>query len=180
MEEQTERIIVSPQPQHKSRITEESIQQTTKATLVVPTIDLGTTSQTHGEEGNVHLVDIPATTSPHLVTHINRSPGTSNDTFSLQLNNVTDEVVRNDLGRDHESVIYLVKETTLDVSSIVVPDDATVDPVLHNEMDFMQTWLAKAVVNDSPFTQLLSKSQKKKLQNGSYQTRSQGPVPPSK
>jgi len=180
VEEQRETIIVSPQPQHKSRITEDSIQQTTKATLVVPTIDLGTTSQTHGEEGNAHLMDIPATTSPHLVTPINRSPGTSNNTFSLQLNNVTNEVVRNDLGGDHGSVIYLVKETTLDVSSIVAPDDSTVDLVLHNEMDFMQTWLTKVAVNDAPFTQLLSKSQKNKLQNASYQTRSQGPVPLSK
>jgi len=66
------------------------------------------------------------------------------------------------------------------VSSIVAHDDATVDPVLQKEMDFMQTWLAKAAVNDGPFTEVLSKSQKKKLQKASYQTRSRGHIPPSK
>jgi len=47
-------------------------------------------------------------------------------------------------------------------------------------MEFMQTWLAKAVVNDAPFTQVISKSQKKKMHKAAYQTRSQGPLPPSK
>jgi len=130
---------------------------------VVATIDLGTTSQTDGEEGNAHFADIPAATSPHLVTPINRSPFTSNNTFSIQLNNVTDEVVRNDLGGDHESGISPVKEKTLDVSSIVAPDDDMINPVLHKEMDFMQAWLAKTVVNGAPFTQVISKSRKKKL-----------------
>jgi hypothetical protein len=97
----------------------------------------------------------------------------------LQLVNVIDEIARNDIGGDHESVLSPVKETTLDVSSIVAPDDATVDPVLHNEVEFMQTWLAKAAVNNAPFTLVVSKSQKKKLQKATYQTRSQGPPPPS-
>jgi len=130
---------------------------------VVATTNLGTTSQTDGEEGNAHFADIPAATSPHLVTPINRSPFTSTNIISIQLNNVNDEVVRNDLGRGHESGISLVKEKTLDVSSIVAPDDDMMNPVLHKEMDFMQAWLAKSVVNDAPFTHVISKSQKKKL-----------------
>jgi len=54
-------------------------------------------------------LDIPAATSPHMVTPIHRSPVTFNNTFSMQLNNVTNEVVRNDLGGDHESFISPVK-----------------------------------------------------------------------
>jgi len=64
---------------------------------------------------------------------------------------MSDEVVRGDLGGDQESVLFPVKETTLDVSSIVAPDDTTVDPTLQRDMDFMQSWLAKADVNDVPF-----------------------------
>lgn len=39
---------------------------------------------------------------------------------------------------------------------------APVDPVQQKDLDFMQTWLAKAVVNEVPFKEVVSKSQKKK------------------
>jgi len=54
-----------------------------------------------------------------------------------------------------------------------------VDPTLQKEIDFMQTWLAKVVVNDLPFSPVISKLQKKKMNKAkaSYQTRSQGPLP---
>jgi hypothetical protein len=179
VEEQTKTVTVSPQPQQQSMNTEEPMQHTTKAALEVATLDLGTMSQAHGEEGNAHSDDIPAATS-HLVTPITCIHVTPINTFSMQLHNVSDDIVKNDLEGNHESILSSVKEKTLDVSSIVAPDDVPVDPILQKDIDFMQTWLAKAYVNDAPFTQVVSKSQKKKLQKASYQTRSQGPLPPSK
>jgi hypothetical protein len=46
-------------------------------------------------------------------------------------------------------------------------------------MDFMQTWLEKAAVNDALFSLVISKSKKKKINKAkaSYQTHSQGPLP---
>jgi len=44
----------------------------------------------------------------------------------------------------------------------VAPDGAPVDLVLQKDLDLMQTWLAKAVVNEVPFKEVVSKSQKKK------------------
>jgi hypothetical protein len=179
VEEQTETIIVSPQPQQQSMNTEELVQHTIEAALEVATLDHGTTSQDHGEECNAHSDHIPATTS-HLVTLITCNPITLVNTFSMQLDNVSNEMVRNDMEGNHKFILSSVKEKTLDVSSIVIPDDVLVDSVLQKDIDFMQTWLAKAVVNDAPFTQVVSKSQKKKLQKASYQTRSQGSLPSSK
>lgn len=135
--------------------------------------------QTNGEEVNERSEDILVTTPIQLLTPINRSPVTPNNSFSLQLVNVIDEIARNDIGGDHESAFSPVKETTLDVSSIVALDDATVDSVLHNEVEFMQNWLPKAAVNNGPFTPVVSKSQKKKFQKATYQTRSQGLPTPS-
>ena len=41
-------------------------------------------------------------------------------------------------------------------------DGGPVDPVLQKDLDFMQTWLAKAAVNEVPFNEVVSKSQEKK------------------
>ena len=65
----------------------------------------------------------------------------------------------------------------LDASAIAVDPNATVHPMLRKEMDFMQTWLEKADVNEEvPFSPVVSKSQKKKLARlnkaAGYQTRS--------
>ena len=76
----------------------------------------------------------------------------------MQLENVSDEIVTNYLEGNHESVLSPIKEKALDVSSIVAPDDVQVDPVLQEDLDFMQTWLAKVAVNDKPFIKVVSKS----------------------
>jgi len=81
-----------------------------------------------------------------MVTHISHNPAITNNTFSIQIENVSDEIARNDLEENQEHIFIPVKEKTLDVSSIVAPDGAPVDPVLHKDLDFMQTWLAKAAV----------------------------------
>jgi len=59
-------------------------------------------------------------------------------------------------------VLSPVKNTHLDISSIVVPDNATIDPVLQKDLNFMQTWLAKAAETKTPFIEVVSKSQRKK------------------
>jgi len=49
----------------------------------------------------------------------------SNTSFNKQLNNITDEVVRDDLqGTNHQLVISPVKERVPDVSSIMAAPDA--------------------------------------------------------
>ena len=97
-----------------------------------------------------------------MVTPISHSLAITNNTFSKQLENVSDEIARNDLEENQEHILSLVKENTLDVSSIVAPDGTPVDPVLQKDLDFMQTWLAKAAVNEVPFKEVVPKSQKKK------------------
>ena len=105
----------------------------------------------------------------------------SQNFFSVQLNNVTDEIVRTEFIND-EPIFTPVR--TLDVSSIAADPNAIIDPTLRKEMDFMQTWLDKAAAIEVPFSLVLSKSQKKKLnkQKVDFQTktRSQGPFPTSK
>ena len=44
----------------------------------------------------------------------------------------------------------------------MAPNGAPVDSVLQKDLDFMQTWLAKAAVNKVPFKEVVSKCQKKK------------------
>ena len=54
----------------------------------------------------------------------------------------------------------------------MAPDSAPVDLMLQKDLDFMQTWLAKAAVNEVPFKEVVSKSQMKmNLQKVSYKTR---------
>jgi hypothetical protein len=54
---------------------------------------------------------------------------------------------------------------------------------LQKEVDFMNSWLSKAAETDVPFIPVMSKSQKKKVNNttkAAYKTRSSGTIPPSK
>lgn len=84
----------------------------------------------------------------------------------------------------HEPVITPVQP--LYVSFIRADSEATVDPTLQKDINFMKSWLEKAAVNeDVPFSLVISKSQKKKLAKMNkeqtktcYSTRSQGPLPP--
>jgi len=139
-------------------------------------------SQSQGADIIDHTDDIPVITPTIMVTPISHSPAFTNNTFSKQLENVYDEIARNDLKENQEHILSRVKEKTLDVSSIMAPDGAPIDSVLQKDLDFMQTWLAKAVVNEVPFKEVVAKSQekKKKVQKASYKTRSQGPLPPFK
>jgi len=44
----------------------------------------------------------------------------------------------------------------------VAAADATVDPTLQKEMDFMKTWLAKAAENEVPFSLVISSLRRRK------------------
>jgi len=100
-----------------------------------------------------------------------------------EIYDVTEDVVRNDIGAEHEPILSLVIDKTLDISRLVAAPDATVDPTLQKEVTFMNNWLTQAAVNDNPFVPVVLKSQKKKLNKptqSAYQTRSLGPLPSSK
>lgn len=138
------------------------VQKTLEAVSLEATLELSATSLSHGDEIINHTYDIPVETQTAMVTPISHSPTINGNTFSIQLENVSDEIVRNDLQENQEHILSPIKEKSLDISSIVAPDGAPVDPVLQKDLDFMQTWLAKAAVNEVPFKEVVSKSQKKK------------------
>jgi len=122
------------------------------------------------------------TISPSPIVTVNRNIDISQNSFSMPLVNITDEVVRNDLTY-HGPILSPAQN--LDVSSITADPNATVHPTLRKEMEFMQTWLKQAAVNEEvPFSPVISKAQKKKLNKlnkvAGYHTRSQGPLPSSK
>jgi len=145
------------------------------------TFEMDASSQSQRDDIIDHTDDIPVVTPTIMVTPISYSLAITDNTFSIQLENVSDEIARNGLEENQEHILSPVKEKTLDVSSIVAPDGAPVDLVLQKDLDFMQTWSPKAVVNEVPFKEVVSKSQKtKNLQKASYKIRSQGPLPPFK
>ena len=116
------------------------------------------------------------------IVTVNRNIDISQNSFSMLPVDITDEVVRNDLTY-HGPILSPVQN--LDVSSIIADPNATVHPTLRKEMEFMQTWLKQAAVNEEvPFSPVISKAQKKKLNKlnkvAGYHTRSQGPLPSSK
>ncbi|KEH37356.1 transmembrane protein, putative [Medicago truncatula] len=92
-----------------------------------------------------------------------------NTDISLQ---ITLEAVEYDVAENHEHVLSPIREKALDVSSIVTPEGSQIHPMLRKDLNFMQDWLAKATVNNEvPFTEVISKSQKK-VQKAAYKTRS--------
>jgi len=105
----------------------------------------------------------------------------SQKSLNMPLDNDIDEHVRTEI-LNAEPILTSVR--TLDVSSIAADPNANIDPTLRNEMNFMQTWLEKAAATEVPFTPVLSKSQKKKLNKKTVdfqtKTRSQGHLPTSK
>jgi len=110
-------------------------------------------------------------TDPPNDNLVNRDPP-----FTLQY--IT---VRNEYRAEQETILYLVIDTS-DVSKFVVALDASVDPELLQEVEFMNAWMAKAAETDVPFIPVVSKSQKKKGNKNTkvaYQTCSSGSVPPS-
>ena len=102
----------------------------------------------------------PQPASPLITTSY--SPVIHTTTFSMPIENVSDEVITNALERNHVPILSPVKKTNLDISSIVATDDAQMDPVLSQDINFMKTWLAKAAASEEPFKEVVSKSQKKK------------------
>jgi len=139
-------------------------------------------------DGNIvqQLEDTVANISPPLAATVNRTLDVSQNSFTMPLTNVLDVVPRSAIVLTHEPIITPVEP--LDVNSIRADPDATVDPTLQKEINFMKTWLDKAAVNeDVSFSPVVSKSQKKKLtkQNKEqtkaiYLTCSQGPLPSSR
>ncbi|KEH37617.1 DUF4283 domain protein [Medicago truncatula] len=94
-------------------------------------------------EGTLEIDAAPQSQGDDIIDHTDDIP------------NVSDEIARNDLEENQEHILSPVKEKTLDISSIVAPDGAPVDPVLQKDLDFMQTRLAKVVVNEVPFKEFL-------------------------
>jgi len=102
-----------------------------------------TTMSTHGAVNLEQTSDIPIQAATVNNTTL------SQNSFSMQLNNVTYEIVRTEIIND-EPILTPVR--TLDVSSIAADPNANIDPTLQKEMDFMQTWLAKAAATEVPFS----------------------------
>jgi len=80
----------------------------------------------------------------------------------MPLENVSDELIENNLEGNYMPVLSRVKNTHLDINSIVAPDNDKIDPVLQKDLNFMQTWLTKAAETETQFIEVVSKSKKKK------------------
>lgn len=121
-----------------------------------------------------------AATPPSPTATVVGNIDASEISFSMPLFNVIHNVASSAFVVTNEPILTQV--APLDVNSIRADPEATVDPTLQKNLNFMQTWLSKAAVNEEvPFTTVLTKSQKKKMDKSkaSYQTRSQGPLPHS-
>lgn len=151
------------EPQHQIHVEENT----------TPQHDIGTNMNILVDENSDQIA---GTTTPSEVDTV---IPTNANSYSMQLFNVTDDIVRTETIY-HEPILTPVQP--LDVSSIAATPGATIDPTLRKEMNFMQDWLNRAAETDVPFSQVISKSQKKKLNKNKvgYQTRSQGPLPSSK
>lgn len=121
--------------------------------------------------------EIPAETIPPSENMANQNTDIAQYSFSMPLVNVTDSVARIAVVVYDDPIITPV--IPLEVSHFTAAPDATVNPTLEKNMDFMNNWLKQVAVNDVPFSPVISKSQKKKLNKikANYQTRSQGPLP---
>jgi len=159
LEEETKNV---PHPQHQSTNSDIPVQIPLEAASLEATLEMDVASQSQGDDNIYHTDDISAVTPTIMVTPISHSPAITNNTFSIQLENVSDEITRNDLEENQEQILSPIKEKTLDFGNIEAPNGALVDPVLQKDLDFMQTWLAKAAVNEVPFKEVVSKSQNKK------------------
>jgi len=134
-----EEMEIVPHPQHQSTNSDIPAQIPLEAASLEATLEMDATSQSQGDDIIDHIDDIPVVTPTIMVTPISHSPAITNNTFSIQLENVSYEITRNDLEENQEHILSLVKEKTLDVNSIMAPDGAPVDPVLQKNLDFMQT-----------------------------------------
>jgi len=110
----------------------------------------------------VRLEAVPAVLPTPMVIPTSHIPVLQKNNFSMSLENVSDELIENNLEGNYIPVLSPVRNTHLDISSIVAPDNAKIDPVLQKDLHFMQTWLGKAAETETPFIEVVSKSQKKK------------------
>jgi len=135
-----------------------------------PQNDIDTNMNIHVDENSNQIASTatPSEADTVIPTNVN--------SYSMQLFNVIDDIVCTETVY-HEPILTPVQP--LNVSSIEEAPGATIDPTLRKEMNFMQDWLKKTVETDAPFSLVISKSQKKKLNKMKvgYQTRSQGPLP---
>ena len=184
--EPTSEVTLSPSPHH--------IDTTVPAPVPIQQ-DISLTAEKHHDVDHVQqeILEVDNLNAHHFDVEENlEQPGDipsdtvsnfalSQNSLSMQLDNVTDEIVRTKI-INVEPILTSVR--TLDVSSIAADPNANIDHTLRTEMDFMQTWLEKAAAIEVPFTPVISKSQKKKLnkQKVDFQTktRSQGHIPTSK
>jgi len=90
--------------------------------------DIGMDSNISVEGNKEQQEDTTTQISPSQAAMVNHNIDVSTHSFSKQLTNVIDDVVRSDLGADHEPILSPVR--TLDVSSIIAAPDAPVDPTL--------------------------------------------------
>lgn len=146
------------------------------------TLQMGTSSNMRDSDTTDARIEaqhheIPAETIPPSENMANHNTDIAQYSFSMPLVNVTDSVARIAVVVYDDPIITPV--IPLEVSHFTAAQDATVNPTLEKNMDFMNNWLKQVAVNDVPFSPVISKSQKKKLNKikANYQTRSQGPLP---
>jgi len=150
---------VSPQPQQQALAKEVPVQNNTSTEAIIAleaTLQAKDVAAHTLDDDMAHQCSMPTETSPqeNLIT-------CDEPSITLQYINVTNDVVRNDLGEELQLILSPVTDKSLDVGRIVASPDAHVDPTLQKEVDFMNNWLAKASENDTPFMLVVSKSQKK-------------------
>lgn len=177
---------IPKEPEHHTTIVvDEHVQHSAIADVSYEQQNMGVDSSMIDENIVQQLEDIVTNISPQLEATVNRTLDVSQNSFSMPLTNVIDVVARSAIVVTHEPIITPVE--SLDVNSIRADPDATVDPTLRKEINFMKAWLDKAAVNeDVPFSPVVSKSHKKKLSKknkehtkATYLTRSQGRLPSS-
>jgi len=165
VEEERER---NDELQHDIHVFGHKETETTTASLQIETIQnqgeaILIQEETHDAQEEVVSVRSEAThtvlPTPMVTSHI---LVLQKNNFSMPLENVFDEIIENNIEGNYMPVLSPVKNTHLDISSIVAPDNAKIDPVLQKDLNFMQTWLAKAAETETPFIEVVSKSQKKK------------------
>ena len=71
-----------------------------------------------------------------MVTDTSHNPVIINNTC-MQLENLSDEIVRYDVEENHQHILSPVREKALYVSSIVAPEGAPIHPVLQKDLNFI-------------------------------------------
>lgn len=133
----------------------------------------------HADEAETQVMNEGNISSISAEAHAESLVNVQQNSFTLQY--ITEEVVRNDIGADYETVLSPVTVKSLDVNSVVISSNATVDPTLQKEVNFMNDWMAKDAESKVPFVPVVYKKKKgnkttKAASSTAYQTRSLGPL----